>query len=62
MNDTNTAPVVTSVPGSLSMKEVFGLKTGTLYTVTIKGFMYYTVLCVDTKIARTGNYSLLFSV
>ncbi|KTF75017.1 hypothetical protein cypCar_00024381 [Cyprinus carpio] len=29
VNESNTSPVVASVPGSMSMKEVFGLKTGT---------------------------------
>lgn len=57
-NDSISRPVVTSVPGSLSMKEVFGLKTGTLYAVTLKGFQLYTPVCLDTKLARTGNLLL----
>lgn len=57
-NDTSTSPVVTSVAGSLSRREVFGLKTGTLYTVTLKWFQLYTPVCVDTKLARTGNLLL----
>ncbi|TRY64567.1 hypothetical protein DNTS_033867 [Danionella cerebrum] len=54
VNDSNAGPVVVSVPGSISVKEVFGLRTGTLYSVTLKGFLYHSVLCVDTKISRTA--------
>lgn len=60
VNDASITPVVASVPGSMSRKEVFGLKTGTLYTVTVKGFQIYTSVCVDVKLARTGNLLFVF--
>lgn len=55
VNDSATSPVVVSVPGSVQMKEVFGLKTGTWYRVVLKGFLNYNVLCTDVRLALTGN-------
>lgn len=60
MNETNGIPTVVLIPENLSIKEVFGLRPGTLYNVTLKGFLYYTSLCVDVKLARTGNLSFLY--
>ncbi|KAI7794726.1 fibronectin [Triplophysa rosa] len=54
VNDTRTNPTVVLVPEFVSIKEVFGLRPGTLYNVTLKGFLYYTSLCVDVKLARTA--------
>ncbi len=56
MNDSNTSPVIVSTPGSVSMKEVFGLKPGTWYRVVLKGFLNYSPLCMDSRIALTGNF------
>lgn len=61
LNDTGTNPTVVVIPENVSVKEVFGLRPGTLYTVTLKGFLYYTSMCVDVKIARTGNLTFFIS-
>lgn len=55
VNMSSVAPVVVTVSGSTTQKEVFGLKPGTLYTVVIKVFRFYSVGCSDTRIARTGQ-------
>ncbi|XP_017343677.1 uncharacterized protein LOC108276481 [Ictalurus punctatus] len=53
VNMSSVAPVVVTVSGSPTQKEVFGLKPGTLYTVVVKVFRFYLVECSDTRIART---------
>ncbi len=55
MNDSNTSPVIVSVPGIISKKEVFGLKPGTWYKVVLKGFLNYSPSCTDSRLALTGN-------
>lgn len=55
VNMSSVAPVVVTVSGSPTQKEVFGLKPGTLYTVVVKVFRFYLVECSDTRIARTGQ-------
>ncbi|XP_058265731.1 uncharacterized protein LOC131365857 [Hemibagrus wyckioides] len=53
VNMSSVAPVVVTVSASTTQKEVFGLKPGTLYTVVVKVFRFYSVGCSDTRIART---------
>ncbi|KAI5609206.1 hypothetical protein C0J50_6208 [Silurus asotus] len=53
VNMTGVAPVVVSVSASTSQKEVFGLKPGTVYTVVLKVFRFFSVACSDTKTAKT---------
>lgn len=55
VNISSVPPVVVTVSASTTLKEVFGLKPGTLYTVVIKVFRFYNVECSDTRISRTGQ-------
>uniref|UniRef100_A0A8C1QH51 Fibronectin type-III domain-containing protein n=1 Tax=Cyprinus carpio TaxID=7962 RepID=A0A8C1QH51_CYPCA len=54
VNDSNSSPVVASVPGSMSMREVFGLKPGTWYKVILKGFLNFTPSCTVSRLALTA--------
>ncbi|XP_016331309.1 uncharacterized protein LOC107680061 [Sinocyclocheilus anshuiensis] len=63
VNDSNTSPVVVSVPGTMSMKEVFGLKTGTWYKVILKAFVNYSSMCSATGLGLTapGTSQIIYS-
>ncbi|KAK1803500.1 hypothetical protein P4O66_020926, partial [Electrophorus voltai] len=50
---TGISPVVVTLPAYITQKEVFGLRSGTFYTVAVKVFQFYRVACMDTQIART---------
>ncbi len=54
-NNTNFAPVVVSLQGSMTQMEVNGLHPGTEYNVTLKSFHFYFVMCMDTDVAGTGK-------
>ncbi|XP_039984445.1 uncharacterized protein LOC120790698 [Xiphias gladius] len=52
-NNTNFAPVVVTLPATGTEKDVQGLRPGTEYSVTLKVFQFYFVVCVDTTVAST---------
>lgn len=54
-NSTNIAPVVVTLPSSQTERDVKGLRPGTQYSVTLKVFTFYFVVCVDTVVATTGE-------
>lgn len=54
-NNTNFAPVVVTLPATGTEKDVQGLRPGTEYSVTLKVFQFYFVVCVDTTVASTGK-------
>lgn len=58
----SVAPVVVTVSAPTTLKEVFSLKPGTLYTVIVKVFRFYSVECSDTRIARTGQLKVCVCV
>ncbi|XP_028823689.1 fibronectin type III domain-containing protein 7-like [Denticeps clupeoides] len=53
INATDVAPVVVSMPVSTTLRTVQGLRTGTVYRVTLKVFQNYFILCSDSKTALT---------
>ncbi|XP_041914101.1 uncharacterized protein LOC121678548 [Alosa sapidissima] len=63
VNTSGVAPVVVTVPGGSTQKIVQGLRPGTTYSVTLKVFKFYYVLCQDTKTAITvpGTSQITFS-
>lgn len=62
VNMSSVAPVVVTVSVPTTLKEVFGLKPGNLYTVVVKVFRFYSVECSDTRIARTGQLKVCVCV
>lgn len=54
-NSTNFAPVVVTLPASRTERTVQGLRPGTNYSVTLKVFQFYFVVCMDTTEASTGK-------
>lgn len=54
-NNTHAAPVVVTLSSSQTEKDVNGLRPGTQYTVTLKVFQFYFVVCMDTEVATTGE-------
>lgn len=54
-NNTNIAPVVVTLPATKTEKDVRGLRPGTEYSVTLKVFQFYFVVCMDTDVASTGK-------
>lgn len=54
-NTTHIAPVVVSIRKDHTEKVVRGLTPGTPYSVTLKVFEYYYVVCTDTVEALTGK-------
>lgn len=54
-NNTNIAPVVVTLPSSQTERDVKGLRPGTQYSVTLKVFQFYFVVCMDTDVATTGE-------
>ena len=54
-NNTNFAPVVVTLPATGTERNVQGLRPGTEYSVTLKVFRFYFVVCVDTTVASTGK-------
>lgn len=56
INATDIAPVVITLPATSTEKLVQGLRPGTLYSVTVKVFQFYYVMCLKTQVAKTGKY------
>ena len=56
INSTDIAPVVLTLPGSAREKKVYGLRAGAHYSVTLKVFQYYFVVCHATRVASTGKH------
>lgn len=54
-NNTDFAPVVVTLPATVTQKEVKGLRPGTEYSVTLKVFQFYFVDCVVMDVASTGK-------
>ncbi|XP_034531079.1 uncharacterized protein LOC117806306 [Notolabrus celidotus] len=52
-NSTSYAPVVVTLPATSTKRVVNGLRPGTEYSVTLKVFQFYFVVCVDTDKALT---------
>ncbi|KAI3368520.1 hypothetical protein L3Q82_025527 [Scortum barcoo] len=52
-NNTNIAPVVVTLPATTTEKDVNGLRPGTEYSVTLKVFQFYFVVCMATKETST---------
>ncbi|XP_008292889.1 uncharacterized protein fndc7b [Stegastes partitus] len=52
-NSSGSAPVVVTVSGDKTSKDVQGLKQGTEYSVTLKVFLFYFVECVNSTSAYT---------
>ncbi|XP_061636365.1 fibronectin-like isoform X2 [Phyllopteryx taeniolatus] len=52
-NIRNIAPVVVTLPATQTEKIVRGLQPGTNYSVTLKVFQFYFVVCVDRSEAST---------
>lgn len=55
INNTQIAPVVVTLTSSQTERDVQGLRPGTQYSVTLKVFQFYFVMCHDTKVATTGK-------
>ena len=56
INSTDIAPVVLTLPGSTKETDVHGLRPGAHYSVTLKVFQYYFVVCHVTQEASTGKH------
>lgn len=56
INATDIAPVVVTLPATSTEKLVQGLRPGTLYSVTVKVFQFYYVMCLKSQVAKTGKY------
>ena len=54
-NSTRNAPVVVTLSGTSTEKDVYGLLPGTDYKVTLKPFVFYFAMCVSTYEASTGK-------
>lgn len=54
-NNTKFAPVVVTLPMTQTEWDVKGLRPGTEYSVTLKVFQFYFVVCVDTYEESTGK-------
>lgn len=54
-NNTNIAPIVVTLSASQTEKDVKGLRPGTQYSITLKVFQFYFVVCMDTDVATTGK-------
>lgn len=54
-NNTNVAPVVVTLAATSTSKDVMGLRPGTDYSVTLKVFQFYFVVCMATDEASTGK-------
>lgn len=54
-NNTQIAPVVVTLTASQTERDVKGLRPGTQYSVTLKVFQFYFVMCMDTEVAITGK-------
>lgn len=54
-NNTQIAPVVVTLTASQTERDVQGLRPGTQYSVTLKVFQFYFVMCMDTEVATTGK-------
>ncbi|XP_053718297.1 uncharacterized protein LOC128757216 [Synchiropus splendidus] len=52
-NNSNFAPVVGTLPGSKTQKDIQGLRPGTKYAVTLKVFQFYFMVCRYTTEAST---------
>lgn len=44
-----------TLSASQTEKDVKGLRPGTQYSVTLKVFQFYFVVCMDTDVATTGK-------
>ena len=56
INSTDIAPVVLTLAGLVTETEVYGLRPGAHYSVTLKVFQYYFVVCHVTQEASTGEH------
>lgn len=54
-NNTQFAPIVLTLPATSQERVVFGLRPGTEYSVTLKVFQFYFVVCMTTAVATTGK-------
>lgn len=54
-NNKQIAPVVVTLTASQTERDVKGLRPGTQYSVTLKVFQFYFVMCMDTETAITGK-------
>ncbi|KAM7387685.1 hypothetical protein PAMP_023907 [Pampus punctatissimus] len=52
-NNTDFAPVVVTLPATVTEKDVQGLRPGTEYSVTLKVFQFYFVECVVKAVGST---------
>ncbi|KAM3619535.1 uncharacterized protein V6R79_009801 [Siganus canaliculatus] len=52
-NNTNIAPVVVTLQSYETERDVQGLRPGTEYSVTLKGFHFYFVACINKDVAST---------
>ncbi|XP_006797927.2 uncharacterized protein LOC102776891 [Neolamprologus brichardi] len=52
-NSPQSAPVIASISGSQTERNIFGLKPGTEYNVTVKAFVFFNVACVNSTLAFT---------
>lgn len=55
INNTNIAPIVVTLSAASTEKDVRALRPGTDYSVTLKVFQFYYVVCVAKDVALTGK-------
>ncbi|XP_076732322.1 uncharacterized protein LOC143413351 [Maylandia zebra] len=52
-NSPQSAPITAPIFGHQTERNVYGLKPGTEYNVTVKAFVFFSVACVNSTLAST---------